>query len=224
MGAATFRRMAARRAQSFGGPLMFSRSDLHKVLDLIDRRSSADRTLLVAIDGLGGAGKSTLAVELSAELPAASIVEVDHFYRPMTDAERKKLSPREGYEDYFDWKRMFDEVLEPLSEQRLSRYRRYDWSTNSLAEWRETRPAGAVIIEGVYSTRPEFRPLLGVTVYVNAPREQRLARMIARRYENMEWLEHWMAAEDWYIENVRPADHADLVVDGSLPPLPEGED
>jgi uridine kinase len=74
-----------------------------------------------------------------------------------------------------------------------------------------------VIVEGVFSTRPELRPLLGVTVYVDTSPEVRVARMRARRYEDLNWLESWMAAEDWYVEHIRPAEHVDIVLDGSGP-------
>ena len=194
---------------------MYSRTEIDRVLHLIDLRPRDGGPLLIAVDGLGGAGKSTLAAQLSAALPGSSVVEVDDFYRPMTADERARLGPREGYERYFDWMRLADEAIEPLRGRRRARFRRYDWEMNSLGEWREVAPGGVVIVEGVYSTRPELRPLFGVTVYVDTPREQRAARMIARGYDNLDWLDHWMAAEDWYVCHHRPAERADLVIDGS---------
>ena len=198
-----------------GSVAMYSRTEIDKVLHLIDLRPRDGGPLLIAVDGLGGAGKSTLAAQLSAALPGSSIVEVDDFYSPMTAEERARLGPREGYERYFDWARLLDEAIEPLRGRRRARFRRYDWEMNSLGEWREVAPGGVVIVEGVYSTRAELRPLFGVTVYVDTPREQRAARMTARGYDNLDWLDHWMAAEDWYVRHHRPAEGADLVIDGS---------
>lgn len=40
------------------------------------------RTLLVGIDGCGGAGKSTLAMRLAALDPNISVVHIDDFYLP----------------------------------------------------------------------------------------------------------------------------------------------
>ncbi len=194
---------------------MFFDSDIGSAVDLIGRATPDGGALLVAVDGMGGAGKSTFAAELSARLPGSSLIELDDFYRPMTEEERASLPPRDAYERYLDWRRVLDEALEPLSGRLPARFRRRDWITGSLAEWREVAPGGVVIVEGVYSTRPEFRPLLAAAVYVDTPREQRAARMTARRYEDLDWLDHWMAAEDWYVENLRPAERADLVVDGS---------
>ena len=194
---------------------MFPNRFKMEVLALVGRASAAGRTTLVAIDGLGGAGKSTLAAQVSQALGDIAIVGVDDFLRPLADTERALLGPKEAYDRYLDWERLRDTVLIPLSRESRSRYRRHDWVTNAFAGWREVEPGGVVILEGVYSTRPELRPYFGVTVYVDTPREQRLARMLNRMYEDISWVDHWMAAEDWYTEHVRPREHVELVVDGS---------
>ena len=173
------------------------------------------RTTLVAIDGLTCAGKSTLAGQVAGELQDAAVVDVDDFYRPMAAEERAMLGPKESYDRYFDWERLLRDVLVPLSTHSRARYRRYDWVTNGLAEWHEIEPRGVVIVEGVYSTRPELRPYFSVMVYVDAPREVRLARLLDRRYPDVSWVDHWMAAEDWYAEHVDPANQVALVVHGS---------
>ena len=171
----------------------------------------AGQTTLVAIDGLGGAGKSTLAMELGETLDTFSIVALDDFYRPVAAA----LAPEQACDAYFDWQRLRDTVLAPLSRNSHACYQRYDWVSDALAEWHEVSPGGVVIVEGVYSTRPELRPRFDVTIFVDTPREERLARMLDRLYNDVAWVERWMAAEDWYLEHMRPLDHVDLVVDGS---------
>jgi uridine kinase len=184
------------------------------VLSLIDGASVASRPTLVAVDGLGGAGKSTLAAQLLEAIDGSAMVSVDDFYRPMTATERAELSPEGGYDRYFDWRRLRDSVLGPLSRGLGARYRRYDWATNRLAEWRSIEAGRAVIVAGVYSTRPELRSYFGVTVYVDTPHGQRFERLSSRGYDDLSWVEHWMAVEDWYEENERPGEHADLVLYG----------
>ena len=194
---------------------MFHQLEEKKILALVEKASVAGRTTLVAIDGLTCAGKSTLAGQVADALQDAAVVGLDGFYRPLAAEERATLGPKESYDRYLDWERLIRDVLVPLSRHSRARYRRYDWVTNALAEWHEIEPRGVVIVEGVYSTRPELRPYFSVMVYVDAPRKVRLARLLARGYADISWVDHWIAAEDWYVEHVRPARQVALVVDGS---------
>lgn len=94
--------------------MTFYKSDM---LDELVRLTNAlkKHPALVGIDGRGGSGKSTLARELAAQFDdSVAVVEGDDFYRDMSDTERIKLTPEEGYELYFDWQRLKSEVLEPI--------------------------------------------------------------------------------------------------------------
>jgi uridine kinase len=174
--------------------------------------------LVVAIDGGAGAGKSTLAQGTRDRLGAVSILRADHFFRPLNEYPAARLAPDEAYRLYFTWERMRDEALLPLRRGQIARYQRYDWETDRLNQWVIVEPNEIVLVEGVYSTRPELRPLIDIAVFVETPRDERRKRMIARgQLENdlgSDWMTPWMAAEDWYFANVRPAAHADLVVAG----------
>jgi uridine kinase len=107
-----------------------------------------------------------------------------------------------------------DEAVIPLRGRKRARYQRYDWRTDRLAEWIEIEPREIVLVEGVFSTRPELRPLLAVAIFIETPREERQRRMLARPQDSSAWMDRWMAAEDWYLEHVAPHRHADLVVEG----------
>ena len=74
-------------------------------------------TKIVAIDGPGGAGKSTVAKRLAEELGGAPIVETDDFA---------------SWTDPLDWwPRLISDVLEPLARNEPSRYRRSNWATKT---------------------------------------------------------------------------------------------
>jgi uridine kinase len=174
--------------------------------------------IIVAIDGAGGAGKSTLAEGIRKKLDEVSqkisIVRVDDFYRPLHDDERAARDPGYGYRNYFDWQAIRDDALTPLRAGVGARYQPYDWMSGERRGWVEILPTPTVVLEGVYSSRPELRDLVDLAVFVDTPRATRLARMKARAQNNPTWIDRWMAAEDWYLENIRPADTADLVVAG----------
>ena len=102
----------------------------------------------------------------------------------------------------------------PLRSGKRARYQRYEWSTDRLAEWIEIEPREIVLMEGVFSTRPELRPLIDVAIFIETPRDERMRRMLSRPQGSTSWMEQWMAAEDWYLEHLAPHRRADLVIEG----------
>jgi uridine kinase len=188
---------------------------LSELAATIEARRRTDRVLLVGIDGRGGSGKSTLARALARLVPAAVVIEFDDFYRPSAT----RLPP--GDSDIggnFEWRRLRDQVLLPLSEGVDASYQRYDWPTDAMAEWHAVSASGVVVIEGNYSTRSELRDLYGFRLWVQAPHEQRLARGLARAHAvdtRERWLNEWMPEEERYLEAEEPWRFADVVIDGS---------
>ncbi len=183
---------------------------------LIEQRRASRARVLVAIDGCGGAGKSTLARGVSNSLTNVSIVCADDFFRPLSQPQPGTLTPAKAYELYFPWERMRDEALVPLRQGKTARYQRHDWVSDELGEWAIVEPNPIVIVEGVYSSRPELRGLLDAIIFIDAPRDLRRRRMLARGHRDNDpesgWLIPWMAAEDWYVEHLRPQESADLIL------------
>ncbi len=182
--------------------------------------------LLVAIDGLGGAGKSTLARLLEVKLSTlgwvVSIVKHDDFYLPYSQRENQQAGVI-GCD--FDWERLRDQVLTPIKAGCSTHYQRYDWETDVLAEWRTISASDVVLVEGVYTMRRELTNLYDLKIWVECPRAIRLARGIARDGEKARtiWEQDWMPKEDDYIKTHLPRERADLFVNGATPYLPMGE-
>jgi uridine kinase len=182
---------------------------------IASRASTQNVAQIVAIDGAGGAGKSTLARGIAAALPRVSTILADDFYRPLHGDQRAAADPEYGYRNYFDWERIRDEALKPLRAGSPARFQRLDWVSARLADWITVEPADVVVLDGVYSSRPELRPYLDLAIFVETPRDLRRQRMLARGQSSTDWIMAWMAAEDWYIEHLKPAENADLIVAGS---------
>jgi uridine kinase len=181
---------------------------------LLQLAQTQGTTRIVAIDGTGGSGKTTLAAAVARHLDGAVIVHIDDFYRPMPDHEREQLDAEQGYHRYFDWERLRDQVLIPLRDNQAARYQIYDWTTGQLGAWREIASGTVVIVEGVYSARPELAPYYHFTVYVDTPRGVCIQRMRARGENPEEWIRRWRAAEDYYLDTTWPQTRAKLLVRG----------
>jgi uridine kinase len=115
---------------------------ISSILQGIEAFHKTRSTLLLGIDGAGGAGKMTLATRLSSALAELGLLSVvvhfDDFYRP--SIERAANSNREIDAD-FDWRRLRDQVLIPLRNGQATRYDRYDWT-------RGPREAANFVLEG----------------------------------------------------------------------------
>jgi uridine kinase len=162
----------------------------------------AGPTRLVAIDGPGGAGKSTLAQQLSEAAGGAPVVHTDDF------------AAADNPIDW--WPRLLRQVIEPLVRGEPARYQRYDWASEELAEWRIVEPAPIVIVEGVSAGRIEWAAHLSFVIWIETPREERLRRGIERDGADAAgFWERWMSEEDTHYKKDPTRARADLVLDGT---------
>ncbi|WP_067935868.1 uridine kinase family protein [Alicyclobacillus kakegawensis] len=189
---------------------------LHQLLSSFDKTHRKQSTLLVGIDGCGGSGKSTLAKELQHAYDNVTIVHMDDFFLPSN--QRVDAPPKQkpiGAD--FDWKRLFNQVLEPVSQDKEGRYQRYDWEMDNLAEWHIVPIGGIVIVEGVYSLRREISYKYDISIWVDCPREIRLSRGLERDGEKARdmWENNWMVSEDIYVKEHKPYERADFIAVGT---------
>lgn len=173
-------------------------------------------TLLVGIDAPGGSGNSVFTKALFSLFPQSTIVQMDDFFLP--SAQRLKGDPTSkpiGAD--FDWPRVYSQVLVPLLNGQEAQYQRYDWDNDTLAEWHTVPVGGTVFVEGVYALRNELAPAYDFTIWLECPRDIRLARGIARSGEKIRamWENDWMVAEDLSIAAHQPGARASLVIDSS---------
>jgi uridine kinase len=180
---------------------MISAPSLPKLVAAIRARTPCGATRITAVDGPGGAGKSTLASALAAGL-GAKLVHTDDFA---------------SWDNPVDWwPRHVTEVLEPLTRGEQVRFLPTSWGGPPKPEV-EVAPGGDVIVEGVSASREAFRPYLAFAIWIETPRDLRLARGLERDgADALPLWERWMAEEDAYVERERPHEHVDVVVRGDV--------
>ncbi len=158
-------------------------ADLERIVaDVLARRRSSS-TVLVAVDGPGGSGKTYLADAISRAVEEAGLrsatIHTDDFFLP--SACRVSGGPSEKpIGSDVDWVRLRDEVLTPLRRGEPARYGRYDWDRDAILDWRVAVAADVIVVEGVYSSRNELAALYDLRIWVDCARELRLARGVER--------------------------------------------
>jgi hypothetical protein len=178
-------------------------ADVDPVVDPVAavQAALADRagTCWVGIDGLGAAGKTTLADRIAAALPGAVVVHNDDSARPDLTG--------------WDRDRFVRQVVEPLLAGRPGRYQRWDFASNRGAEW-HTVPVGVpVIVEGVSATDVRLPVPWDFTIWVEVPGPVRRSRIERRDGPALRerWLTDWLPSEEAYVAEQRPQDRVDLV-------------
>jgi uridine kinase len=72
---------------------------------------------------------------------------------------------------------------------------------------------GVIVIEGVFLQRKEWRSFFDKIVYLDCPRNKRFLRESEDDQKNLsKFTNRYWKAEDFYLENVRPKEHAHLVI------------
>lgn len=136
---------------------------------------------LICIDGLAGSGKTTLAAAIC-ELTGVAALHADDLL--------------EGWGGLPDLGATIDSLLRPLSRGETARWRRWDWYADGWAEWHEVSPSPLLVIEGVGSGAAAYDDLITTLVWVEAPRDLRLERGLARDgdHQRDQW-EQWLDDE-----------------------------
>lgn len=184
-----------------------------ELLDLVRTAAGgpSGRPRVVAVDGRGASGKSTLAARLHRLVPRSVVVHTDDLA---------------WHEPLFGWGHLLaDGVLRPLREGRALAFRPPQW----VARGREGAievPAGTdlVVVEGTGAGHAEHVGLVDATVWVQADfglaEERGIARDVAQGVngdlaEATAFWHDWMRAELAFFERQRPWERACVVVNGT---------
>lgn len=178
---------------------------------------------IVAIDGGGGAGKTTFAKGLHQAMPNSYILTIDAFYRP--PQLRTPVLTTNGTNHDFDWDRFRASVLEAVKNNQPVSYQRYDVKTGQLSADEIHVPRNeTIIVEGVWSLQTAFTPYYDYCVWLEAPAPVRLQRGVLRDGEKMRqvWEEEFIPIDERYREVQSPQLRADCVVDSEKSDFEKG--
>ena len=192
-----------------------------------------DHPTRVAIDGVDGSGKTTLADELVEPVRRAGRAviraSVDGFHNPRAVRYTRGPDSPEGYFlDSFDYAALKRELLDPLGPDGNASFRTaaFDYRVDRPVESpRQVAPRDAVLLfDGVFLSRPELQASWDLTIWLDVPFEVTIERTVARdsrgggdaavtrgKYEA-----RYVPGQRLYLERCRPRDCAAIVIDNSI--------
>lgn len=184
---------------------------LETIAGALRERTPIERSLIVGIDGFGGAGKSTLAGRLAAVLGDAAVVAMDDFIV-------KDHMADDSWENGWDRHRLARQVLEPVREGVVARMQKFIWETNSLGPFAEIPRRQYLIVEGLTSLHPQIAGFYDYSIWVDTPIEVSKERGQARDAgtENEFMWDLWASNDLRYAREYEPKGRADVVVSGEV--------
>lgn len=163
-----------------------------------------ERPRVIAIDGRGGAGKSTLAERLRKQVPNSAVVHTDDIA---------------WNHAYFDWGDLLAEsILQPLHRGEAVDFRPDAWVDHGRPG-SITIPAGTdfVWVEGTGIIREELAPWFDASVWVQGDLDEQERLLAARDGDSPEQLQHvanWLLEELPLMLREQPWARATLIVAG----------
>lgn len=162
--------------------------------------------MIITIDGVAGAGKTTLAAFMASEYEERTAVQVIH----MDDL-------YEGWEDPLGV--ALTEKLVAIArghgEQTCVRTRGYDWHEQRPGEWFSIEPTQLLILEGVGSGQSAIRELVETKIWIDLEPVVGLRRVLARDgFAIEEQMLGFLAAQHTHFVEEGTRDAADFHLNG----------
>ena len=200
------------------------------LINKLKNEDISNRVYIIGVDGLGGAGKTTLVNSLKLQLQNENyysyVLHIDDFIHP------KRIrydSSKEEWYCYYNLQWRYDylvkEILSPIKNGEIidKQIERYNRESDEYFTQRVNLVHGSVLIlEGVFLQRKELKDYLDFIIYLDVPQEVRLNRVLARdsfiggledikyKYEK-----RYFPAEEKYILEYSPIENADFVLKNS---------
>ena len=172
--------------------------------------------VVVALDGRSGAGKSTIAPLVAAKVDGV-VVDGDDFYAGGSGDMWDAMTAAQKVDHVIDWRRQRP-LLEALRRGESIGYHPYDWNDEDndgpAPHQIHVESAPVIIVDGVYSGRPELADLVDLSVLILIDDDIRRAQLLAREGEDYrrDWEARWTEAELHYFGQVMPPEAFDLVL------------
>jgi uridine kinase len=191
---------------------------IQRVAKLAQVRYQQGELLVIAVDGCGGAGKSTLCQALAKQIePWAhpQVLKLDDFYRPISAIQRTQLQHLQARAAYFNVDAFKHNVLQPLNSGLSASYKPFHWLDGERDQGVELLPTGVLIVDGVFSFSKPLRNMIHLSIFVDTPLSIRKQRLLARPQLDTEWVSHWQNTESWHHQHEHTPTAVEFVLSGT---------
>lgn len=189
------------------------------------------RRVLVAIDGVDGSGKTTMAIELASRIGGLGrsvvLIHVDDFmHLKQVRHRRGRTSPLGYFLDSYDYEALIAKALRPLGPSGDGRYQagitdrnldvRVEFPVLSAPE------RAVVIVEGLFLLRDELFEFWDYSIFVASDRQSALQRKSARDGlivdPNRPLGRRYLDGQKLYLDSCQPHERATWLFDPSSNP------
>jgi uridine kinase len=189
-------------------------ADYFALFSAIDGLLAQKQRVVVGIDGMCGAGKTTLA-GLLARVYGCNVIAMDHFFLPPGLRTAQRLAEPGGNIHY---ERFAAEAASGLLGGEAFSYRIFDCRRMDYSGVVDVVPGRVTVVEGSYSLHPAAASLYDLKVFLGLPAAEQRQRLVGREGEKgyRRFAEEWIPMENRYFQAHRIREGCDLVFDGRM--------
>ena len=176
-------------------------------------KEKKNKIIVIAIDGMTGSGKTTLANELS-ELYNSPIFHADDFFLPMELRTNSRLNEPGGNIDY---ERMKEEIIDKLiigKENDVIKYKPYICKNQNFGEEKTLSLNKVNLVEGSYCLNPYFGKYYDISIFLKIDEKLQIERLRKRSPTMINnFLNKWIPLEKKYHDFYHIYENCDIKFD-----------
>lgn len=183
-------------------------NDFKALAKLISKKMQSDIPMVVAIDGMSAALKTTLSEQL-ADMFDGAVIHCDDFFLPGEMRMPERLKEPGGNIHY---ERMKAEIIDRLPDN-LGYYRKFDCSRMEYGDKIKVPRKLFYIVEGAYAMHPYFGKYYDLSVFMKVSEEEQIKRLYLRNGNTDMFVSKWIPMEKLYNQCFGIENNSDIVVD-----------
>ena len=190
-----------------------------KEIDLINQKlepflkDSKKETIIIAIDGMTGSGKTTLAEEL-AKIYNSPIIHADDFFLPLELRTEERLNEPGGNIHYEKMKKEIIDLLKGAKINDVIKYKPFICKIQNYGEEKNIKLNKVNIIEGSYCLNPYFGKYYDISIFLKINEQSQIERLTKRCPQMINnFINKWIPLEKKYHEAFKVYENSDIKFD-----------